>query len=363
MRRYDLDWLRVLVFTLLIIYHILIFFASDVWLLSNNISYPWLSYPIFFLHDWRLPILFLISGMGTYYALARRSGITYVKERIVRLLIPLIFGILVIVPPQMYLQKLSDNEVNVNYIEYMYSIFLPNLISTGKPNWNHLWFIAYLLVFSIILAPIFVFLKQRINSKFYKIIENSFKKPYGFMLFLIPIVLSDYFLKPLFPINMVFKIIYPNFIYIIFFFYGFIFISINKTFWQVVLEIRKLLLTTAGVGLCCYLLTKTIDDISFIVPLFQRIYSWSLILAIFGYSAKYLNKSNKILSYANRAVYPFYILHQTITLIIGYFIMNSNYSGISKFMIMTIGTFSGCWIIYEFGIRRWKLMWPFFGLK
>ena len=86
-------------------------------------------------------------------------------------------------------------------------------------------------------------------------------------------------------------------------------------------------------------------------------------MTIFGYASKYLNKSSKILNYKNQAVYPFYILHQTITVIIGYYIMNIDLSIPIKFPILVIGTFETSWIIHEFIIRRIKFTGILFGLK
>ncbi|HEU0137727.1 MAG TPA: acyltransferase family protein, partial [Flavobacterium sp.] len=119
MRRYDLDWLRVLVFGLLIFYHVGMFFVAD-WQyhLKNNITYEWIKYPMMLVNQWRLPILFVISGMGTSYALANRTGFQFAYERTKRLLIPLIFGILVVVPPQVYFERLAQGRINMGYMEY-----------------------------------------------------------------------------------------------------------------------------------------------------------------------------------------------------------------------------------------------------
>ena len=90
---------------------------------------------------------------------------------------------------------------------------------------------------------------------------------------------------------------------------------------------------------------------------------WSWILALFGYSAQYLNRNSRFLSYSNEAVYPFYILHQTIMLIIGYFLMDTALNFWAKSGLMVIGTFSGSLFVYEFAIRRINYIRPIFGLK
>ena len=91
-RRYDLDWLRVMVFGLLIFYHVGMFFVPWGWHIKNNQTYEWLKIPMAFVNQWRLPILFVISGMGTAYALSFRSAGQFMKERFLRLYIPLAVG-------------------------------------------------------------------------------------------------------------------------------------------------------------------------------------------------------------------------------------------------------------------------------
>jgi hypothetical protein len=98
-------------------------------------------------------------------------------------------------------------------------------------------------------------------------------------------------------------------------------------------------------------------------PLLRVFNTWSWILAITGYGSAYLNRNNKTLEYANQAVYPFYILHQTITIIIGYYLMNVNWGLFPKGMLMVLVTFGASFLIYEFLIRRIGWMRPLFGLK
>jgi hypothetical protein len=110
MRRHDLDWLRVIVFGLLIFYHVGMFFVPWGFHIKNDIIYSEIRWPMLFVNQWRLPILFVISGMGTYYALSKRSGGQFAKERIQRLLLPLVVGIVLIVPPQVYFERLDRGQ-------------------------------------------------------------------------------------------------------------------------------------------------------------------------------------------------------------------------------------------------------------
>lgn len=145
MRRYDLDWLRVIVFVLLIFYHVGMFFVAPDWgwHIKNNITYEWIKYPMLFLNQWRLPILFIISGMGTSYALSRRTAWEFAAERTKKLLLPLIFGMLVIVPPQVYVEKISKGSIQGSYFEFWPSQAFIGEYPVGNLSWHHLWRIYY----------------------------------------------------------------------------------------------------------------------------------------------------------------------------------------------------------------------------
>ena len=103
--------------------------------------------------------------------------------------------------------------------------------------------------------------------------------------------------------------------------------------------------------------------VHFIESLIAVVNGWSWILAIFGYGAKFLNKPSTQLTYANRAVYPFYILHQTITIIIAYYLLKVEFPLYIEVLMLTVGTFGFTFLIYEYLIRRVRWLWAVFGLK
>ena len=101
-RRYELDWLRVIAFGLLIYFHAaIVFVPNGLPLIQNADVSPVLHAFVAFLQEFRLGLLFLISGCGVYFATGRgsRSPQAFFRERSMRLLVPLLVGILIIVPP------------------------------------------------------------------------------------------------------------------------------------------------------------------------------------------------------------------------------------------------------------------------
>ncbi|MBP9793526.1 MAG: acyltransferase family protein [Flavobacterium sp.] len=370
MRRYDLDWLRVIVFGLLIFYHVGMFFVAPDWgwHIKNNITYEWIKFPMLFINQWRLPILFVISGMGTSYALSKRNAFAFVSERSKKLLLPLIFGMLVIVPPQVYVEKISKGLLHGSYFDFWPSQAFIGEYPEGNLSWHHLWFLPYLWLFSIALVPAFIYLRNHPNLRILNWITRICSTRWQLYWFIVPLYLIEAFVEPFFEethalIGDWFVIINSGML----FFIGYLLIAVKEPFWKTVTTYRKTYLQCGLFGFTFFISIITLFEDGytrhFIEALISVFSFWSWILTLFGYASKYLNKPSKTLSYCNEAVYPFYILHQTITVIIGYFLMNLNWNFTSKFSLMTVGTFIISWIIYEFLIRRWKIIRPLFGLQ
>ncbi|NAS31341.1 acyltransferase family protein [Flavobacteriaceae bacterium R38] len=367
MRRYDLDWLRVLVFGLLIFYHVGMFFVPWGFHIKNNVIYDFIKWPMLFVNQWRLPILFLISGMGTFYALSYRSILKFNIERFKRLIIPLAFGMLFIVPPQVYFERLANNQFTGSYINYYLNDAFNGIYPEGNLSWHHLWFLPYLFVFSVCLSSLFVYLKNHSN-KFISWISKITMKPFGLYIFIIPLYLTEALVEPFFPVTHALIndwFYFTNFL--ILFFYGFLLISIKEHFWKALNQIKKTALIIGiisfGMQLFIWLQMEDSTLVHFTEALIKVVNLWSWILVILGYGSKYLNKPSRILKYCNRAVYPFYILHQTITIGIAYYLIDLNWSFGLKFTILSIGTFILCWLIYHFLILKIKFLHPLFGLK
>jgi glucan biosynthesis protein C len=368
MRRYDLDWLRVMVFVLLIFYHVGMFFVPWGWHIKNNIIYPDARWPMLFINQWRLPILFVISGMGTYFALGKRSGGQFAWERIKRLLLPLMIGMALIVPPQVYFERLANGQGSGHYFEFWPSHAFRGVYPEGNLSWHHLWFLPYLLFFSLISIPLLRYLRNNPQSPVIRRMVNLASKPFGLFWLVVPLYLWESFLEPFFPSTHALLGDWFNLVnYLTFFLYGFLLISVKEAFWVNVMDNRRKYLYL-GVIMFTAMITfrQVFDDsttVHFVEACIKVINLWAWILVLFGFAAAYLNLNSPLLTYANEAVYPFYILHQTITIAIGYYLMDRSWGFWPKFSVMCVGTFGIVWLIYEFGIRRWNLIRPLFGLK
>ena len=368
MRRHDLDWLRVLVFGLLIFYHVGMFFVPWGWHIKNNVIYTWLIYPMLFLNQWRLPILFIISGMGTYYALGKRSGGQFIWERIRRLFIPLAIGMILIVPPQVYIERIANGQFDGSYFEFWPALAFQGIYPEGNMSWHHLWFLPYLLLFSILLAPVFLYLRKNPNNAFLSWIRKRVRSPWGIFIFITPLYFPESLLEPFFPSTHALIGDWFNLVnYGLMFFFGFVLIAVQDEFWTLVKKNRRRFLFAGILAFTAFLVLILATEDSIIrhfTEAFLKVTNlWLWVLICFGYAATYLNKPSYTLSYANESVYPFYILHQTVTIGLAYYLIDLDWGLFTKGMILLIGTFGISWLLYEFLIRRIKWIRPLFGLR
>lgn len=367
-RRYDLDWLRVFAFGLLILYHVGMFFVPWEWHIKNNVMYEWLEYPMLFLNRWRMPLLFIISGMGTAFSLGKRNSLQFARERILRLLVPLLFGMLVIVPPQIYIERIANFQFTGSYFNFWPSKAFIGKYPEGNLSWHHLWFLPYILSYSLLLIPAFIYLREHPGNRLFMFCRKIIAKPFGIYWFILPLLLMEWFLDPFFPITHALIGDWFNFLYnLTLFFYGFVLISLREEFFASVQAYYRDYFKIGIVSFIIFLfLVKSFDDgylRHFIEAFFNQVNMWSWVLGLFGLASVYLNRPSTGIRYSNRAVYPFYILHQTITVILGYYLKDYELGLFAKFSILAIGTFAGCWILYEFMIKNLAPLRLLMGVK
>lgn len=339
------------------------FFNGWEYHIKNNVKVESLHPLMSFLHCWRMPLLFFISGIGTYFALRKRSIRNYVKERHIRLAIPLVLGMFILVAPQVYIERIDQYD---SFFDF-YPHFTDGVYPTGNFSWHHLWFICYLLICSMLALPVFIFMKSEKGKKVYAFLEKVLAKKGAFTILFIPLLISQIILKPYFPEETHALVDdWATFTYsFIYFIYGFILLSSSKIVQQIFRQ-RHLHLAISAIatfmmfaGLDLFApneIKKQVWDISAMVM------SWFLSLAIIGYAQKYLNFNNKFRKIANEAIYPFYLLHQPVLIILGYQMMNLEMNTLLKAIYLTLSTLFVVIAIY-IPIRKINLLRFIFGMR
>jgi len=370
-RRHDLDWLRTLAFALLILYHAGMAYVPEWgWHLKNAQTDVGFRHWMLFLNRWRMPLIFMISGAGVWFSLRRRSARQFAGERSSRLLIPLIFGIFVIVPPQIYLERVVQGINYASYWVFQMTVFEFVPYPEGNFSWHHLWFLPYIWVYGMIGLPLFLWWRSDRTTKFReKVVALVEAKPGWLFAFVILPLTSEALLRDAFPSTHALVNDWANFItYLLYFLAGF-FIATSEGFSRAIATKRFTWLTLA-ITMTAFLYIKFwipyevkdgIEDIIYGITNQMNIWAWLLVILGFGY--QHLNQKSRTIQYANRAVYPFYILHQTVTIALVYVMLEWSASPWLKFFIAATGTFAVCAVLYEFIIRRTPLLYPVLGLK
>ncbi len=343
-RRYDIDWLRVIAIGLLLIYHVAIGFQPwgvFIRFIQSEESIVSIWTFMALINVWRIPLLFFVSGMGVYFAMKKRNLKEILLERTKRILIPLLFGVLFIVPIHVYLWQ-----------KY-YAQDLSYTLSQG-----HLWFLANIFVYvSIFLPPVIIF-KNIFKSRVLLLLKSLYGNPIGLMSVSILFVLEALVVDP--DIYTLYATTFHGFtLGFLCFVLGFTFVATGNIFWQTVLKWRWLFLTFAVVFYFLRLLVFRLEAPNYLVSIESIVWIYS----IFGFGMKYLNRPSNILNYLSRGVYPIYITHMIFLYLASYIIFPLDISTPLKFLLSVVFTITFSWLSYELVIRRIKFLKPLFGLK
>lgn len=344
MRRYDVDWLRVYALGLLILYHLVVAFqpwARDIFFITNDRSLEILWIPMGMLNVWRIPILFMVSGMGVCFAMERRTWKPLLNDRALRILVPFIFGMFFVAPISVYFsQKYYGDEV-----AYL-------------PNPGHLWFLANIFLYVLLLLPLLSYLKRRPDTGILRLLAKAFRHPAGLYIMAVPFMVEALLVQPEhFPAFAMTP--HGFFLGMASFLIGFLFVSLKDVFWEAVQRVRKAALLLAFLLYLVRLFLFKLEGPNALIA-FE---SMSWMLAIIGYGSVYLNKPSAKLAYLSKAVYPVYIVHMPVQFFFSYHIMPLSLPPIVKLVLLLAATFGASFLLYELAIKRTKWIRPLFGMK
>jgi hypothetical protein len=343
-RRYDIDWLRVIAIGLLLIYHVAIGFqpwGMMIGFITNDKSWLSLWIPMSMLNVWRIPFLFFVSGMGVHFAMQHRDWKQLLQERAKRILLPYVFGIFCIFP------------ISVLILHRYYNLDLSYSYNPG-----HLWFLGNIFAYVLMLSPVFFYLKNNENGKIVQFIKKMFITPLGLLPVIAAFALEVLILKP-YPYEL-YAMTWHGFVLgLLAFFFGFCFVLSGDGFWQMIYRWRWLFLVTA---ITLFVLRINIFKLN--VPGYLLVTeSDCWIFSVFAFGYRYLNHGGKILAYLSQAAYPVYILHMIFLFLGSMFIFPLGLPVQVKFLLVLLFTLGGCFLTYEFLIRRINVIRPFFGVK
>jgi glucan biosynthesis protein C len=344
------------------------------WHLKNKETSNLLMEINFLLGRFRMPLLFFISGTVTYFMMQRRSSGSFIGLRFRRLFIPLVFGILVVVPPQVYMERLTQG-FKGSFTDFYPTVFSTGPYPTGNFSWHHLWFIVYLFLYDILFAPLFKWMMSERGRERLAFFNKLANRKWIYLL-PVPGVIAYTAMSRSFPETHDLIHDWGRHVYWLFFLMtGFTCINFPKLMDSLERNRRtSFLFAFASILLINYLRWNNLepdyvianwqDDVRtyLFVSLFP-LTAWSWIFTFVGYGKRYLNKKHSALNYINEAVYPFYILHQTIIVIVVFYVIRANEPVLNKFMFTFMISFALVMCIYHLFIRPYAVTRFLFGMK
>ena len=340
-RRYDMDWIRVIAIGLLLVYHVAIGFqpwGSMIAFITNSDPWPSLWLPMSMLNVWRIPLLFLVSGMGVNLALQNRNWKQLLAERSLRILLPLVFGALCIVP--------------LHWLLWQRHHHLP---STYVADLGHLWFLGNIFVYTLLLLPLLVFVKNK-SSKWFGPLR---KAPSAFVSVLVMVgafAAEAVAFQPR-PFELYAFTWHGFALGMVAFIFGYYFVLVGDSFWRWA-STNRWWFVSAGMAL--FVLRTFVLETSTPIYLIS-VESAVWILSVLALGHRYLNRPNRALPYLREAAYPMYILHMFFLYLGAMLIFPLPIAAPAKFLLQLVFVLVGCFTSFEI-IRRFRLLRLLFGL-
>lgn len=345
-RRIELDWLRVFAFLVLVFYHIGMLYVQG-WGFHYKSDYQssTLASVMLLVNPWRMPLLWFISGVATRYLLAKLGLVKFIAKRSVTLLLPLTFGVLVIVPPQLYVEMQTAQVIDLNYWQfYQLFLFSNDAIFTQYQSgiWphidvNHLWYLRELWKFTL-LALLFYPLS------YLRYVRLPFASFYRLPIFVVVVLLSSvvlvielWFAQPREAIGLVF------------FLFG-ISVAWHEKFWQQVSEwwwylkrVTPLILVAMVVFYNVFWLHINHYDEAWINAIGKLLYSVARVFGVLwllSFASRFKTKQTTVLSTLSDAVFPLYLVHQSVIIVVCYWLSDFNLGPWLEPLIVIVLTFS-----------------------
>ncbi|MEQ8742176.1 acyltransferase [Parasphingorhabdus sp.] len=368
-RRYDLDWLRIIAFGLLIFYHCGMFYVSWDWHVKSRFASDTIEPLMMLTSPWRLTLLFVIAGAATRFMADKMTLKSFIVIRMRRLWPPLLLAMFVIVPPQSYFEIVealqAANGLGADHAAWLDNFYIKYVTGSGHwcdadgclitPTYNHMWFVAYLILYTLALVLILPLLR-RIPAAASALIA-------GPLLIIVPWLYLTALRLTLFPMfgeSHDFRTdwyLHPQ--YFGMFLFGFA-IAKNQTFFDRCVNFRWIAL---AIALTCWLAliiyydayAAAIDPpqwLQLVMHAVRELDAWCAIIAAIGLAHHHLRGADGPLRQVlTQAIFPFYLIHQTIIVVAGHYLDAMQIPLALEAPLLVAVTILGCWLFYDLGRR------------
>ena len=369
-RHYGMDWLRIGAFGLLILYHVGMVFVP--WGFHIKTQHPllWAEIPMFLTSPWRLTLLFVVSGYASRKLFAKSAGAAaFCRSRSARLLWPLLFGMAVVVPPQTWVELSTQHGYEPGFDHFMLHDYFRfgTLDGIVMPTWNHLWFVAYLWAYSVGLsAAVAIPGAARAQAVFDRVFA-------GWRALVVPalyfVVLEAVLFHRTEDTHDFVRDGVSHLRYVPAFLFGFGLAGSGVVMEGLARHWKSAAVLAGASYATVALLLIVYPDFGFpdhsIATLFgyaRHLETWTAIAALIGLAEVYLNHDNRWRAIFAEATFPFYLIHQTTIVVVGYWLVKAGTSAGVQFLVLVATTVASCWAFY-LGGRAMPPLRPLIGLR
>ena len=371
-RHLGMDWLRIGAFGLLILYHIGMYFVPWGWHVKIAAPIDWVAIPMLATNSWRLALLFLVSGYASAALFAKLGGAGgFVRSRSARLLIPLVFGIIVVIPPQPWIELMGQHGYAHGLAHFWWHDYFRFGALDGiiLPTWQHLWFVVYLWVYTLLAAAVLAWVPERVRAM---VADGAVRWLGGWGMLIVPLV-AWLLILALFPDHDETHALFddgPSHLhYLIPFAIGWL-LRVRSALFAAVARCWRAGLV---IGLAAFAFvawvewnwrgnTPAPDWVSMPFHIARLLQGWATIVALVGIADAYWNRDHPWRTTLAEAVFPFYIIHQTIIVVTGWYLLQAGVAALPSFLILVVATVAGCWLFYAIG-RTIGWLRPLIGLQ
>jgi glucans biosynthesis protein C len=363
-RLYFLDWLRIIALMVLILYHVGMYYVRWDFHVKSPFAgaglEPWMKLS----EPWRMDLLFMVSGAGT--ALMLKAGATgsLLRMRSKFLLVPLLCGIVLIVPPQAYFEVRQKFSYGGDYLDFLalyfghYNGFCKSGDCLILPTWNHLWFLPYLWLYTLLLWAAIRLLPTSLASG----ARFAQRLLAGAGLLAVPIALIFIVRISLFArypsTHAMWGDWFNHAMYFGMFVIGAMFAT-QPTMWRGLVKRRWPALVAA---LSCWAVLVSLRPSLPLAHLVIATMQWGALVAAFGFAQQLLNRDHPLRQRLTEAVFPVYIFHQTVIIVASQCMLPWRWAPAAEGPVLVVVTLLLSYAGYEL-VRRTRYLRPWFGLR
>jgi glucan biosynthesis protein C len=402
-RRRELDVLGMAIVLGLVFFHTLSIFSGHQYIVNSSqgmvttmVSMLLVSFEAL----WTMPLMMLIAGVAIWYSLQRRNPAEFLRERLKRLLVPLLAGLVLLVPPMSYYWLMFQGESLGSYLQFYPRFWhirfalsaFPVLFDSAPPETaftvSHLWFLAVLFVYTLLLLPLFLYLRSEAGRRLRDGVATFFARRWAILLLALPIAIVEAVLTT------EWLGVWNRFVWAFLLLYGFL-IASDERLSDALVRHRKgalvfgiLLYLVYFIGTGMLIETAQVDPFTDrgagagVVRFFKGVASWFCVAGIMGIATFRGRQSvqsadrggtdaaergpgllGRITAYAQEAQLPFYVLHQTPIILIGYYVIQWNMNALFKFLLISLSSLLITLVVYDIAVRRIAVTRYLFGMR